>query len=140
MILSYSNPKFKDMILSGHKIHTIRQDMHDRWKVGISIQHWMYNPRNVAKCPHKFLDGTCAGIQYIHIVRQGDYTPEVFVRPTPVHFGAGRVWLTKSQVHELADNDGLTIPEFIEWFLPNGASDYYGKIIHFTNFMYTERL
>lgn len=140
MILSYSNPKFKGLILSGQKIHTIRQDVHDRWKVGMSIQHWMYNPRNVAKGPHKFLDGTCAGIQYIHMVRQGDYTPKVFVRSSPVRFGTGRVWLTQSQVHELADNDGLTISEFIEWFLPNGAPDYYGKIIHFTNFMYTERL
>jgi hypothetical protein len=63
MILTYSNPRFKDLILSGEKIHTIREDKTGRWKPGMSIQHWMGNPRNPSKNPHQFAKGECKAVQ-----------------------------------------------------------------------------
>lgn len=67
MILTYSLPQFKDLILSGQKIHTIREDKKMRWKPGMKIHHWMGNPRNVKKMPHQFAEGECKAVQDIYI-------------------------------------------------------------------------
>jgi len=132
MILSYSLPKFKDLILSGEKIHTIRDDKHMRWKPGMSIQHWLGNPRNVSKNPHQFAVGECKAVQEVYIRRRGtSLVPGVCLFST----GSER-WLSDEQTIELAKNDGLTIDEFREWFVPFHNSTFYGRIIHFTDKMY----
>lgn len=67
MILTYSFDKFVPAILSGEKIHTIREDFYERWKPGMSIQHWRGNPRNVKSNPYQFAVGECKGVQDITI-------------------------------------------------------------------------
>lgn len=135
MILTYSNHKFKELILSGEKIHTIREDTGDRWHPGVKIHHWMYNPRNKSRGPHQFLEGVCKGVQRVHIIRQGDFLPNVFI----MEYGTKkRFWLNEYQVVLLATNDGLTPHEFRDWFVPTDRPSFIGKIIHFTDFMYTK--
>jgi len=46
MILTFSKPQFEERIRRAIKIHTFRQDIHDRWKVGMAIQFWRGSPRN----------------------------------------------------------------------------------------------
>lgn len=141
MILTYSLPRFKDAILAGTKIHTLREDPNRRWKPGMSIQHWMHNPRNASKNPHKFADGVCQGIQEIIIMRQSLTIPDVYLflgdpeNPATIDRHNGR-FLTHEEVLELATNDGLTIEEFREWFVPATNPDYRVRIIHFTDKMY----
>lgn len=129
MILTYSLPRFKDLILSGEKIHTIREDKTERWKPGRSIQHWLYSPRNISKNPHCFLEGICEAVQEVEILRfDGNATGFLItVDGKPSHFD----WL-----FEIPKNDGLTIAEFREWFVPESSPHFFGRIIHFTDKMY----
>ena len=54
MLLTFSKPKFESLIKDEVKIHTIRADKGNRWKVGTKIHFWLGNPRNIrAKVPPK---------------------------------------------------------------------------------------
>lgn len=146
MILTYSNPRFKDLILLGQKIHTIREDKNRRWKPGMSIQHWMGNPRNVLKNPHQFASGECKAVQDFYVqsnrldFRGYRIEPQVEVwigefSPKGAIYDEGR-WITYDEVKELAKNDGLTLDEFREWFVPDNKPRFTGRIIHFTDKTY----
>jgi len=65
MILTFSNPQFVTRILEGAKIHTIRTDKTNRWKVGRKIQFWSGNPRNVKNKPYQFTSGICTKTENI---------------------------------------------------------------------------
>lgn len=130
MILSYSLPRFKDLILSGEKIHTIRDDKHMRWKPGMSIQHWLGNPRNVSKNPHQFAAGECKAVQEVYIKRTSD------LRFHGMYIAIDGVPISNWDIEELAKNDGLTLHEMREWFVPESLPTFYGRIIHFTDKMY----
>lgn len=65
MILTFSNPQFVTRILEGAKIHTIRDDKTNRWKVGRKIQFWSGNPRNVKNKPYQFASGICTETEHI---------------------------------------------------------------------------
>ena len=65
MILTFSNPQFVTRILEGAKIHTIRDDKTNRWKVGRKIQFWSGNPRNVKNKPYQFATGICTKVENI---------------------------------------------------------------------------
>lgn len=132
MILTYSLPRFKEAILEGRKIHTIRADRLHRWKPGMAIDHWMHSPRNPSKNPHKFEEGLCISVQDIVIQRVHESpSPKVFVMAEK----DGRVLLTQ-EVAELAKNEGLTLDEFREWFVPESNPVFRGRIIHFTDKKY----
>jgi hypothetical protein len=125
MILSYSKDSFEADIKSGIKIHTIRADPKRRWKVGMAIQHWRGNPRNVRQKPHHFANGICKGIQEIRIFN-------IFNDRDGVRIDG--VLLTPGQIDRLARNDGFkSVDEFWEWF---GMQDFVGVIIQFTDFKY----
>ena len=131
MILTYSFDKFVPAILSGEKIHTIREDFYERWKPGMSIQHWRGNPRNVKSNPYQFAVGECKGVQDITIrlgCKKMKHGLTVLI---------GKRFLADDEIEELAKNDGLTIDEFRKWFLREpGNSWFQGRIIHFTDFRY----
>lgn len=59
MILSYSDPAFMVGIKKGTKKHSLREDPKNRWRIGMTIHHWLYNPRHVHKMPHHFATDTC---------------------------------------------------------------------------------
>jgi len=135
MLASYSDKRFPSLIEQGIKIHTLREDVHNRWKPGMSIQHWMHNPRVVSKNPYQFCKGKydkCLSTQRVVMF---------------IAFGFFEVWIDRRQLlpHELltlARNDGFdTVDQFAEWFFPE-ADDYTDvivkrlKLIHWTDFKY----
>ena len=69
MILSFSKQQFVDRIKSGVKIHTIREDKHNRWKPGMKIQFWFGNPRNTRSKnkPYHFANGECCDVNRIKL-------------------------------------------------------------------------
>lgn len=140
MILPYSLPRFKYSILARKKQHTLREDKPRRWREGMSIQHWMHNPRNVSKSPHQFDEGECLGVQDV-IIQRGNRNKHnktglvVWIIPDPWSTYIRRA-LSQSAIQRLALNDGLSVAEFRRWFVPKDAPIWKGRIIHFTDLKY----
>jgi len=112
------------------KIHTIREDLKDRWKPGklIHFEQWTEKPYN-SKCYHFAPLIPCVSTQKIEIEYiQGK--PVVVIDHS--HFYNPIVNIDKGMLL-LANNDGFeTIEDFFKWF----KSDYEGKIIHWTDCRY----
>lgn len=122
MILSFKK-EFKQPILDGTKIHSIREDRYNRWKEGMII-HMATGLRT--KDYKQFHEGICKSIQQIEIIRVSDYWNETIVRID------GRQ-LDLTEIQKLAWNDGFTnLIHFWMWF----NRGFVGKIIHWTDFKY----
>lgn len=135
MILAFK-PQFKDKILNGSKIHTIREDKLNRWKPGNSI-HMATGVRT--KNYNQFAERLCMAVEPFEIFYYplGTQTTALVVVNDMILGKA--IWvnckLTYSNpyLNLLATNDGFaSINEFFEWF----DSDFKGKIIHWTDFKY----
>lgn len=126
---------FKEKIFKNEKIHTIREDNHNRWKEGNTIQ-MAYNCRT--KKYEQFnkdwnVGRKCVSTQYIDIFvtlhqnEPGHYsvTHEVVINDR---------FLKESEIAELAKNDGFdNIEDFKAWFNKDLRR---GKIIHWTDKKY----
>lgn len=138
--ISYSKNLKKFIYLGGFepKIHTIREDKKDRWKVGNKI-HFVINNRQ----PNRFQFAPvieCTGIQYIRI-RYFDNYPIVYIGDT-MNGCMPFYWENKDddedgygveQMKDLALNDGFaSLDDFFKYF----DKDFTGKIIHWTNKRY----
>ena len=121
MILGFKE-RFKQPILDGTKIHTIREDKANRWKAGRVIQ---FATGVRTKSYTKFNEGVCEGTQEIEIRWEENVVfPEVYVNGEELNY---------HDMILLAENDGFnTLTEFCKWFL----SDFKGRIIHWTDFIY----
>lgn len=119
MILGYKLDQFEEKIEDGTKIHTIRGDAHNRWKIGMLIQH----ARNVRTKKYRcFKEGQCMSLQSIEILYHNKDVATVFID--------GKVF---KNIGQLAAQDGFhSVDEFWQWF----NKDFTGKIIHFTDFKY----
>lgn len=122
MVLGF-NPRFVGKIISGTKIHTIRADIHNRWKAGRSIQ---FATGVRTKYYQQFKDGVCVSTQKIVIDCDvntiGDRIIIIDDRQ-----------LTEAHVFKLAKNDGFnSLEEFYDWF----NKPFVGKIIHWTEKRY----
>jgi len=116
MILSFK-PQFKEKILNGSKIHTIR-GVTNRWFPGRKI-HFATGVRT--KNYNCFKEGECIGLQKIYISSFLEYI-EI----------DGRT-LTVNQEMQLASNDGFdSLHDFYKWF----DKDFQGVIIHWTDKKY----
>jgi hypothetical protein len=113
-----SKERFVEPIMGGTKIHTIREDRHNRWREGMKI-HMATCVRT--KKYHCFREEVCRGKQKIHMYNHKKGL-RVYVDGTP---------LTEKKMRELIYNDG-----FIEWFFPRSCYVYAGKIIHWTDKKY----
>ena len=125
------NPQFVEPILSGSKIHTIREDIHNRWKPG-KIMHMAKGVRT--KNYKQFCESQCTSIQELKIVFNPDYFfNQVFLDEEELEY---------RQICNLILNDGFTrVVDFYNWFLPKAKLEnrtyiYKGKIIHWTDFKY----
>jgi hypothetical protein len=119
MILGFKQ-QFVLPIAHGTKIHTIREDKHDRWKPGKKIH--MATGVRTKRC-NKFRQTICTGVQTINIL----YIDNI------MHVLINDKLLDEREVYQLALNDGFySLEEFRKWF----HSDFSGKIIHWTNFRY----
>lgn len=115
---------FVEKIKVKEKIHTIRKDPNNRWRVGMSIQ---FATGVRTKHYRQFKVGDCKGLQSISI------------RPMPCDiFGQSRVIvdgndLSYQQIEQLAKNDGFdSLNDFWDWF----NKDFDGWIIHWSDFKY----
>lgn len=124
MILTFSNPQFVTRILEGAKIHTIRDDKTNRWKVGRKIQFWSGNPRNVKNKPYQFATGICTEVENITL----DFEFEsVLIRD--IEF----IW-DFDELDEFAKRDGFNNWDFmVDWFHEKYPENsvFEMKLIHF---------
>lgn len=127
MILTYSRRYFIEDIMYGAKIHTIREDKHNRWKPGMTIQHWYGNPRNKSKNPFSFEESRCSGVEDVFIINIGGQ----------ICVSVNDRSLTSVETILLAHNDGLSMDEFIARFVPLDGDTFTGKIIHWTSIRYS---
>lgn len=125
MILSFKK-KWKPEIMSGRKIHTIRQDKPDRWKEG-NIIHFATGVRT--KYYDNFLTDRCRSVQTIEI----KYGPSEYLNDVQIFVDG--ILMTTEQMQQIAYNDGFfCLADFQMWF----NYDFKGKIIHWTDFKYTD--
>ena len=105
------------------KIHTISADFKNRWQVGRKI-HAVYNNRQ--KNQFQFAPTfTVKGIQTIEI--------KWIMPPCQITVKIDNKLLSLKDIQRLAINDGFeNLGEFTSWF----NTDFKGKIIHFTDFIY----
>jgi hypothetical protein len=106
------------------KLHTIREDIHDRWHEGSLIHPVVFNrsknqfqfaPTLVCKLVQEIEITHWHGIDGYRTVLVGD-----------------RI-LNETEIEVLAKNDGFnSVVDFFDWF----SHDYTGKIIHWTNHKY----
>lgn len=119
------------------KIHTMREDPHNRWKAGMSIQ-MVYRGKNYSILDH-FNKGIpelekCVSTQKIKIklieLKVGNVVhPSV----NELHVYVDNKEIESKIIHYLALNDGFDgLQRFLMWF----NKDWQGKIIHFTDFRY----
>lgn len=127
MILSYTFPAFLESIPSGEKIHSFRHDPARRWRPGLSIQHWKGSPRNPRGNPYKFWENTCTAVQEVKIWRD-DFLFFMEIDNSPVGW-----W---DDIDIIAHNDGLTLDEFINFFVPKPGDKWEGRLIHWTEKRY----
>lgn len=118
------------------KLHTIREDPHNRWKVGMKI-HPVINNRTKDRL--QFAPTiVCTEVQYIRIVWT-DGLPVVHIGDTkesvmPWYWDFNEEdGYGLDQMKMLAQNDGFdSVEQFFWWF----NSDFTRKIIHWTDFKY----
>lgn len=151
MILSYKQKfpwgrptNFEQKIKEGIKKHTIRDDIHGRWKPGMKIHH-AYGVRT--KNYDCFAEGVCTHIQIMEIreVKMGS-SDDCYCFPlmSPKHHKnavSGKIFrviidgkvLSETMIDLLAKNDGFnTTEDFFLWFNGNLKR----RIIHWTDFKY----
>lgn len=110
-------PQFKDKILNGTKIHTIREDKHKRWKTGRKIT---FATGVRTKNRNVFLEGECTYVDRIAIF---PHQKKVWMYSKP---------LNNDEIEILSKNDGFdNVEDFWKWFEAKGANDY--RLIHWTN-------
>jgi hypothetical protein len=126
MILGFKE-QFVQPILEGTKIHTIREDSKGRWNEGNSIQ---FATGVRTKNYNQFKLDRCKGIQSIFMT----YTDILEI-------SIDDIYLYYPEKLKLAINDGFdSTMAFEDWFIPkikaHPQREFYGKIIHWTDFKY----
>lgn len=114
------------------KLHTIREDKHNRWHAGVLI-HFTVFPRS-SKMFQFAPVIPCKSVQKIEI----SYLPArgwaSILLPKPVSISIDNRFLESTkEVKQLAQNDGFdSVDDFFDWF----KTDFTGKIIHWTDLKY----
>lgn len=123
MILGFKT-RFKQPILDGTKIHTIRADKPNRWHAGRKIQMVTGVRTKQFEC---FKEAQCVSVQKIQITNE-EYCVSVLIDGKRIYFDT---------LEQLAINDGFAgynpAADFLEFF---GKGIFTGKIIHWTNYKY----
>ena len=125
---------FKKKILSGDKIHTLRQnykfwkkriDKINEGKAILSVRQWSGLPYRSEQVEIKQFKQGEVGYQRVTVTG--------WAADVGVHTGDGYNMLSDKKIKKLAENDGLTLKQFQDWF-KHGALD--GIIIHFSKLRY----
>lgn len=113
------------------KIHTIREDKHNRWKQGrpIHFMQWTGDPYH-SKCFHFAPVIPCTSVQNININYLNDGEIHVCIDHNLIY--SKLIGDTKI-IEKLAIADGFnSVDDFFKWF----DKDFKGKIIHWTDLKY----
>jgi len=122
MVIAFKE-RFVEPILSKTKKHTIREDSHNSWKIGMKMH---FATGVSTKNYNQFYEDSCKSIQQIEIIRTSDYLNETIVKID------GRK-LNIEELQQLAWNDGFeNLMDFWLWF----QEGFTGKIIHWTELKY----
>ena len=113
------------------KLHTIREDKNDRWKIGTKIDFFI-------NCLQKDMFRFAPTLKVVSIQKikikwsnKKDYVPQFWYKYVVISIDD--VYLSCEQCIELAKNDGFENEEdFFEYF----SIDFEGKLIHWTNLKY----
>jgi len=119
------------------KIHTLREDVLNRWKIGMKIDFFI-NPRQ--RKMFRFAPVLpVLGIQDIQIKWKINEirTVEIFIDNEcyvqNYSIEKDNFSLRQERMEQLAKNDGFdSVEDFLDWF----SSDWKGKIIHWTTHKY----
>jgi hypothetical protein len=119
MLLTFTVPKFEQLIKDQVKVHTIRTDQHNRWKVGMKIHFWMGNPRNTRGKikPYQFGTGKVERIDSIVINPNADL---VIIN--------GYEFKHAQSLKDIARNDGFDSWQEMKSFFANDQV-FVGKLI-----------
>ena len=123
---------FEDLLQRGIKIHTVRGNNKQLWnrrevdiKSGrkyLSVREWSGRPYNSEQVEIARFERI--GLQRIVITNTStDNEPQCWVDGKKV------------PIYDIAHNDGLSVDDFVEWFLRD-TNVFEGVVIHFTNFRY----
>lgn len=120
-----ASDKVSEVKIFTPKLHTLREDPHDRWKAGRKIE-MVYRGAGYKIIDH-FNKGIpelekCVSVQKIEIkFKLNGSAMVVYVDGKP------------TSIEQLSRNDGFnTVEDFFRWF----NTDWSGKIIHWSNFRY----
>lgn len=125
MVLGFKT-QFVEKIITGCKVHTIREDKHDRWNPGMEIQ-FACGVRT--KAYRQFHSGKCVSVQKIEISNCEDDSPTIKVDGQQLgHVGT----------RQLTYFDGFdTVDDFRMWFRAASHGEVFtGKLIHWTSKRY----
>lgn len=124
MLLTFTKPHFEQLIKDGVKIHTIRADKGNRWKVGTKIHFWLGNPRNTRgkNKPYQFGLGEVSRIESIKINTHTDTIDIDGVR-----------FQSKGELDAIAKNDGFDSWQEMREFFIGDTGYFVGKIIFWKN-------
>ena len=126
MILGFKK-QFVTPIISGKKIHTIREDKNDRWKKN-NLIHFATGVRT--KNYNHFRTGLCFSVQKIEIKYRLGFNnekliPSVFIDEKKIVEGLEIGYSDYPKLVELINNDGFELAkDFFNWF----NKDFKGKI------------
>lgn len=114
--------EFKPKILAGTKIHSMREDKYNRWKVGMSMQ--LAHGVRTNQYDH-FATKELVSIQQVRIqYEEGRDTPRVLIDGRAIGI---------LELLMLAKNDGFDgFKDFFEYF--DTTANY--KLLHWTNYRY----
>ena len=130
---------FKDKILNGKKIHTIRNNVNHWLKVIndvnsgkfiLSVREWSGKPYSSKQ--NEICQYTKLGYQFINIDDNGKF-----------HIPKNKKGKNKTTLLTIANNDGLSQEDFEAWFgldkirKTKHTIGFTGIIIHFTDLIYT---
>jgi uncharacterized protein YqfB (UPF0267 family) len=125
MVLGFKK-QFVPLILNGTKIHTIREDKKNRWKVGMTI-HMATGVRT--KEYNQFATAKVTKIEHIEIkwILPSKASTALNSRGVQVYINDKNITLECEKIDALVKNDGFNSrSDFFEWF----NQDFKGKIIH----------
>ena len=132
MLLTFSKTEFRTLIKNEVKVHTIRDDTHNRWKSGTKIHFWLGNPRNTRGKikPYQFGVGEVSRVEAIRM----DFSISEDLQSDVVSIGKDIRLKSEDELNALAINDGFeNWGQMKQWFF-NPDRQYFGKIIFWKNF------
>lgn len=117
---------FRELIMQGKKIHTLRDDENNRWDASRRIDMCYHCRQPNMEVFHRT---PCTGTQKI-IMRYHPTSKNSLV------ITVDKIQVSAYEIDLIIRNDGLTLERFIQWFFGGKTGYWQGKIIHWTGLRY----